>query len=189
VTVGALTLVLGGARSGKSAFAERLAASRGDRVLYLATARAVDSEMEERIRLHQQRRPSTWCTVEAPTDPASALASGDRWDAILLDSVTLWISNIYGPPDGVDENPTAAELARAEREAHAGVVRLLARQRELEAELILVSDEAGLGVVPATGLGRNFRDLLGTINQELAGHATQVTLVVAGLPLVLKTAP
>lgn len=179
--MGRLILVLGGARSGKSAFAERLLATKGGRILYVATAEAGDGEMEERIRRHRQRRPPSWGTVEAPLDPVAALdAAGTAWDGVLLDSVSLWLSNI------VANAPSAEAAARAEREARDAVAGLVAWQRGSAVDLVAVSDEVGMGIVPAFPLGRYYRDVLGQANQMLAAEADQVYLVVAGLPVPLK---
>jgi adenosylcobinamide kinase / adenosylcobinamide-phosphate guanylyltransferase len=176
-------LVLGGARSGKSLFAERLASERGDRVLYVATATATDEEMAQRIAHHRARRPSAWRTVEAPTEVAArsrealqdlAQAAGEASTTrttILVEDLTLLLSNLFV----TDE--TAAE-ARAVEEVDA-ILRL-------ETDLILVSNEVGMGLVPEYPLGRHFRDALGRINQHTAAVCAEVYLIVAGLPLRLK---
>jgi len=184
--VGQLTLVLGGARSGKSAFAERLAATIGERILYVATAEAGDPEMEERVRRHRAARPLTWRTIEAPLEPLAGLSQDDSLDGILLDSVTLWISNLYLRVIGADPEPSPELVSRAESVTRAGLALLSERQRRQRAELILVSDKVGLGVVPDSALGRGFRDILGLVNQELAAQAERVFLIVAGMPLQLK---
>jgi adenosylcobinamide kinase / adenosylcobinamide-phosphate guanylyltransferase len=160
-------LVLGGARSGKSAFAERLAGECGEPVLYVATAEALDAEMAERIRLHQARRPAGWRTLEAARDVAqqTAAALGDT-RTVLLEDLTLLLSNLDG-----DEPRTQAEIDQ-----------VLA----LPAHVMLVSNEVGMGLVPANPLGRRFRDALGRLNQHAAARADEVYLLVAGLPLKLK---
>jgi adenosylcobinamide kinase/adenosylcobinamide-phosphate guanylyltransferase len=162
--------VLGGARSGKSAYAERLI---GDRGLYLATAEAGDEEMAERIRLHRRRRGTGWQTVEEPLDLAGALerhACADR--PVLVDCLTLWLSN----------------LMAAERDVETETQRLIHRLGTLPCPLVLVSNEVGLGIVPATPLGRAFRDHAGRLNQRVAAAADRVIFVAAGLPLTLKDA-
>jgi adenosylcobinamide kinase/adenosylcobinamide-phosphate guanylyltransferase len=170
------TLVLGGARSGKSTFAERRAAESRQPVLYLATATAGDDEMAERIAAHRAARPSGWRTVEAPLDPAGAIREhAGPGDLVLLDCVTLWVSNrILAEPA-----PSDAELV-AEAEAIAGAA------RERGADLVAVSNEVGLGVVPPYPLGRRYRDALGRVNQALAARAEEAIFLVAGLPLRLK---
>jgi adenosylcobinamide kinase/adenosylcobinamide-phosphate guanylyltransferase len=152
--------VLGGARSGKSRFAEALAVECGEPVLYVATATVTDVEMAERIARHRAQRPSSWRTLEVPVDVAGRLASSEEHrDArtVVLEDLTLLLSNLMlSEPDGA------------------------------EAHVILVSNEVGMGVVPAYALGRQFRDALGRVNQATAALCGEVYLLVAGLPLRLK---
>jgi adenosylcobinamide kinase/adenosylcobinamide-phosphate guanylyltransferase len=168
---------LGGARSGKSAFAERLAAESGAPVVYVATATAGDDEMAERIAMHRAQRPVSWRTLEIPVGVADGVAAELRERssvgtvAIVLEDLTLLLSNLMG----ADE--TAAE-GRAIEEVKA----LLA----LPADVILVSNEVGLGVVPPYPLGRRFRDALGRLNQSAAAACDEVYMLFAGLPLQLK---
>jgi adenosylcobinamide kinase/adenosylcobinamide-phosphate guanylyltransferase len=185
-------LVLGGARSGKSQFAERLAAERGEPVFYVATAKAMDDEMEQRIAHHRVRRPAAWSTLEAQTEVAvraaaalrelagqlpalmggsAAEVSPDRGPTLLVEDLTLLLSNLM-----------AEDEASAEARATAELEALL----DLEAGLILVSNEVGMGLVPEYPLGRRFRDALGRLNQFAASACDEVYLVVAGLPLRLK---
>ena len=172
-----VTLVLGGARSGKSAYAERLVAlagGSGGPGLYVATAEAGDSEMAERIRRHRARRGDAWMTVEEPLELAEALR---RYSApgrpVLVDCLTLWLSNVMA----------------AERDVDAEVAGLTGTLGRLAGSVFLVSNEVGLGLVPATSLGRAFRDHAGRLNQAVAQVANRVIFVVAGLPLTLKDAP
>lgn len=167
-----LTLLLGGARSGKSALALQLAAETGRRVLFVATAEALDEEMRARIERHRRERPACWETMEEPLRVAERLAGLTGYDTVVLDCLTLLVSNLL-----VQEGPDAA---RAEVEALARA--LPAR----EGQVLVVTNEVGLGVVPATDLGRRFRDLLGEANRRLAQTADRVLLLVAGLPLELK---
>jgi adenosylcobinamide kinase/adenosylcobinamide-phosphate guanylyltransferase len=165
---GFVTLVLGGARSGKSAYAERLI---GDRGLYLATAEAGDDEMAERILEHRRRRGMGWQTVEEPLDLADALerhAGADR--PVLVDCLTLWLGN----------------LLAAGRDPEAETQTLTGRLHTLPCPVVLVSNEVGLGIVPVTPLGRAFRDHAGRLNQRVAAAADRVIFVAAGLPLTLK---
>ncbi len=188
-TTNRLTLVLGGARSGKSDYAEALAAQMGSRVLYVATAEALDDEMRARVAAHQARRPSAWATLEAPLHVGEALrscAAAAGADVLLLDCLTLLVSNVIllSGPDAPEPDPSAAwEWVQAEVES------LLAASRELGANLIVVSNEVGLGVVPPYSLGRTYRDCLGWANQALARAADHVILLVAGLPVDLKDLP
>lgn len=165
-------LVLGGARSGKTGFAERLAMRAGERPLYLATAQALDAEMRDRVRLHQQQRHKRFSTIEEPIALSATLKSAAaEHDVILVDCLTLWITNLLGAnlnvAEAVDE--LAATLPRIEH-----------------AQVILVSNEVGLGIVPDNPLARMFRDLAGAAHQRLADICTDVHFVVAGLPMTLK---
>jgi adenosylcobinamide kinase/adenosylcobinamide-phosphate guanylyltransferase len=163
-------LVLGGTRSGKSAFAERLCAS-APHALYLATAEAGDAEMSERIRQHQARRGAAWTTVEEPLDLARALGAHDRSGRpMLVDCLTLWLSN----------------LMAADRDIEAETGRLVGALPALAAPVILVSNEVGLGIVPDNALARAFRDHAGRLHQAVAAVARRVVFVAAGLPLLLK---
>lgn len=164
-----VTLVLGGARSGKSRFAEELLADRAGHRLYLATAEARDAEMAARIERHRQRRGAGWRVVEAPLDVAPAIAAAGK-DAVLLDCLTLWLSNLMSA--GRDVEKAAEELCRALGKALAPIV--------------VVSNEVGLGIVPDNALARDFRDQAGRLNQQVAAAADRVYFMAAGLPLILK---
>jgi adenosylcobinamide kinase/adenosylcobinamide-phosphate guanylyltransferase len=164
-------LVLGGARSGKSSAAERLVKSAGAPAVYVATAQAWDDEMAERISRHREERGAGWDTVEAPLDLPGALRRADgEGRAILVDCLTLWLSNIM--------------LAGRDVEAEADA--LLATLPDLSARVAFVSNEVGMGIVPDTPLGRRFRDAQGRLNQRVAEAADLVLFVAAGLPLVMK---
>jgi adenosylcobinamide kinase/adenosylcobinamide-phosphate guanylyltransferase len=182
--MGDVTLVLGGIRSGKSAFAERLAGEAGPSVLYVATGQPTDDAMRRRIDIHRARRSKTWTTVEAPMDPATALANLEgRYDAILLDSISSWITNMlfHGrEPDGVRLG------GREEEEVFKLVDTFTQSARDLSDRAVLVSDEVGLSLVALDSSGRRFQDVLGLTNQRLASQVENVVLIAAGLPLVLK---
>ena len=172
-----LILILGGARSGKSAFGERLARS-SERVLFAATAEARDSEMEHRIAAHRGNRPAQWDTVEEPIDLAGVLEpAADSYDTVLVDCLTLWVSNLI----------LQDESGRAEAEALRQVERLLRAYERGRASWVLISNEVGMGVVPPTALGRLFRDALGRVNQLVARRADKVYLMVAGLTMEIKS--
>ena len=173
--MGRIVLFLGGARSGKSASAERYAMQQPAPVVYVATAGAGDDEMRERIARHRARRPGSWRTIEAESEVDVALRAGERGSTVLLDSLTLLVSNLL-LAHGVD----AAAVLDDQLEALTGV----ARERDLL--LIVVSDEVGMGVVPAYPLGRRYRDLLGHANQRVALAASEVYLVVAGIAVELR---
>jgi adenosylcobinamide kinase / adenosylcobinamide-phosphate guanylyltransferase len=174
-------LVLGGARSGKSRFAERLAEEWGEPVLYVATATASDAEMAERIRQHQVQRPASWRTLEVPLGVAEAVRSnlGDA-RTVLVEDLTLQLSNLLVGPGHDVEQPAPVDLA--ERRACAEVDALLG----LPARVVLVSNEVGMGLVPEYPLGRQFRDALGRLNQHAAAGVDEVYFLVAGVPMRLR---
>ncbi|MDD4237149.1 MAG: bifunctional adenosylcobinamide kinase/adenosylcobinamide-phosphate guanylyltransferase [Desulfotomaculaceae bacterium] len=180
---GKLILVLGGARSGKSELAEKIASQLGGPVKYIATATVQDLEMAERVTLHQGRRPASWLTVEEPTNILEVLKRGQRGDVYLLDCVTLWLTNLL-----LEENLPRCGATTAEKKDY------ILEQATAVAEticqgqhLIVVSSEVGLGLVPEYPIGREFRDLAGKVNQTLASKADQVYLTIAGLPLEIKS--
>ncbi|RXZ35697.1 bifunctional adenosylcobinamide kinase/adenosylcobinamide-phosphate guanylyltransferase [Sphingomonas desiccabilis] len=164
-------LVLGGARSGKSRYAQAVAEAAGGRLVFVATAQAFDAEMTDRIRRHQADRDHRWTTVDAPVDLAGAISAVDAEDTVvLIDCLTLWASNLLlGDEDG---DARLAELAE-----------VLGKMR---AKVLLVANEVGLGIVPDNALARRFRDLAGTINQRIAAIADRVHMTVAGIPIVVK---
>jgi adenosylcobinamide kinase/adenosylcobinamide-phosphate guanylyltransferase len=185
----ALTLILGGARSGKSHYAEVLASVLGQQVLYVATAEALDEEMRARVASHQARRPAEWNTLEAPLGVGYALRASRQAavaDVVLLDCLTLLVSNILlSQRDEAQEMGADQGWACVEAELDA----LLEVHQQLSAHLIIVSNEVGLGIVPAYSLGRTYRDCLGWANQKLARMAGRVILMIAGLPVDLKSLP
>ena len=163
--------MLGGARSGKSAFAERLAQACGDPVAYVATARAGDQEMAERIAHHRARRSPTWRTVEAPSDLAEQLLTEIGLSTVLVEDLTLLLSN---------------HMERDAASAEALTLQEVKALLDLEVNVVLVSNEVGMGVVPPYPLGRAFRDALGRVNQAAAASCAEVYFIVAGLPLRMK---
>ena len=186
-----LTFILGGARSGKSALALRLAAQhKEERVLFVATAEAYDRDMTARIERHRAERPTAWSTLEEPLDLTAALstavarvsddgARGAGHGVVVIDCVTLWVSNLLLR----HEDDPGAEALIVERARE-----LLALYKAQRASWIVVSNEAGLGIVPPTALGRRYRDALGRVNQLFAAAADEALLLVAGLVLDLKAA-
>jgi adenosylcobinamide kinase/adenosylcobinamide-phosphate guanylyltransferase len=167
-----LTLVLGGARSGKSRYAETLITALPPPWIYAATGQALDAEMAARIGAHQARRGAGWTTIEAPRDLAAALAAHAA-APILVDCLTLWLSNLM-----MADAPIDAEIDRLEQ--------ALAKAT---APVVLVANEVGSGIVPDNALARRFRDLQGGLNQRIAAQADNVVLLVAGLPLFVKGRP
>ncbi|MEM7425972.1 MAG: bifunctional adenosylcobinamide kinase/adenosylcobinamide-phosphate guanylyltransferase [Pseudomonadota bacterium] len=165
------TLILGGARSGKSRYAECLAERTDRKLIYLATAQIFDDEMRARVDLHIDRRGPDWTTHEEPMDLAGAIRQNCMPDAfVLVDCITLWLTNIM----------------LAERDVTAEGAELVAAIAEAKGHLVLVSNEVGYGIVPENALARKFRDEAGLLNQRLAEVCERVVLVSAGLPLTLK---
>jgi adenosylcobinamide kinase/adenosylcobinamide-phosphate guanylyltransferase len=165
-----LTLVLGGAASGKSAWAEQLVLQTVLQPVYLATAQAWDAEMQAKIARHRNTRGSGWLTVEAPLDLLPALQNARRDQTVLLDCATLWLSNHL--------------LAESDLESQAAA--LLGALENCAASVVVVSNEVGAGIVPENALARRFRQAQGELNQRLAAQAGLVVAVMAGLPMVLK---
>lgn len=166
-----LTLVIGGARSGKSSYAEAVVRELPPPWVYVATAEALDDEMRERIAHHGRRRDERWQTVEAPRDLPETLGRlTEARQPILVDCLTLWLSNCL-----------LAELDPDEASD-----RLVAALEQVPGPVVVVSNEVGLGIVPDTPLGRRFRDAQGRLNQRVAGIADRVVMMVAGLPLTVK---
>jgi adenosylcobinamide kinase / adenosylcobinamide-phosphate guanylyltransferase len=164
-----LTFVIGGARSGKSRYAETLMAALPPPWTYVATAEAADSEMTARIGAHRARRGANWRTIEAPRDLQAALAACGA-GPVLVDCLTLWLSN----------------LMLAETDIERDIEKLEAVLSAAAAPVVIVANEVGLGIVPSFPLGRRFRDMQGILNQRIAARAERVVLMVAGLPLALK---
>jgi adenosylcobinamide kinase/adenosylcobinamide-phosphate guanylyltransferase len=194
-----LLFVTGGVRSGKSRFAEQLSeqlarklagqgsAAKGSdedgSVLYVATARALDEEMERRIWLHQQRRPVDWGLLESPDQLPSATGTLDKFSAVLIDSLTSWISNrLLELPEQQQADLSEAQRILQELMDWAGEI----REASGEGAVILVSDEVGLGGVAMSPLGRRFQDLLGEANQRIAEQADEMYVLFSGIPLKVK---
>lgn len=181
--MGKLTLILGGARSGKSTLAEKLAAKRGENILYVATALPFDDEMKNRIESHRERRPQTWKTIESPTKISSVIQDDLHFaDLVLLDCMTLLVNNLFFEISGGEQNPDEDLFAEVLQQE---VDDLLATIKISPGEWIVVTNEVGLGLVPPYPLGRVYRDLLGWANQRLAAQAEQIYMLVAGLVLPL----
>jgi len=185
---GTLIFITGGARCGKSTFAEKLAVQKGgDRVTYIATCQPGDEEMRERVALHRRRRPPAWETVEEPFQVAAVLATvGYKSRVVLIDCLSLLISNYLTGGIQAEENPAGTDPGR-EKKALEQVEDLIATAGRIPADTIIVSNEVGWGLVPPTPLGRRYRDLLGRANCAVAASAHEVYLVAAGIPLELKS--
>jgi len=168
-------LVLGGARSGKSRTALEVCNSLNRRCIFLATAQALDEEMEERINRHRAERSKEWLTVEEPLDVAARIREFDNRDtAILLDCLTLWLSNLY------------MRYGEERKSIEKAIENMVEAFSKIQGVLVLVSNEVGSGIVPEDRLSRDFRDQMGSLNRRIAHLARKVIVVMAGLPLVLK---
>lgn len=178
---GNVTLILGGARSGKSSHAQRLAEDSGQSVTFLATAQALDGEMSARIQKHRAERPATWETLEIPYEVASNV-SRIRSEIVILDCITLLVTNVmmqFVKDDLVDEMPFMSAVQKE-------IEDLIPKVRKQNRHWIIVSNEVGLGLVPAYQMGRVYRDAIGWTNQRLAREADKVIFMVAGIPTVIK---
>ncbi len=176
-----LTLILGGARSGKSAYAQSLAEATGKSVTFIATAQALDEEMRQRIHKHRAERPVAWETLEIPLEVASHVRQ-IKSDVVILDCITLLVNNLlmqFVKDDLVQEAPFIQAVQK-------GINELIAEISEQKRDWMIISNEVGLGLVPAYQMGRVYRDGLGWANQRLAREADKVILMVAGIPAVIK---
>ena len=169
-----ITLILGGARSGKSTYALSLA-KKQNKVAFIATCQGLDKEMEQRIKLHKEARPKHWQTFEEPKELEALLGKiGNTFDCIIIDCLTLLVSNLILSGD-------------KERDIFNKFTAILVQLEKKKAKVIIVSNEVGLGVVPVSKLGRDFRDITGRLNQLVVSYADEVFFIVAGLPLKIKT--
>lgn len=172
--MGKITFILGGARSGKSSYALKLTREYGGKVVFIATCQPLDTEMEKRIRLHKKSRPNHWQTFEEPRDPALLLKKiGTKFDTVVIDCLTLLICNLVmaGYGEAAVENK---------------VNRMLNALTKIKAQAIIVSNEVGLGIVPDSKLGRDFRDIAGRINQIVAAKADNIFFLISGIPWKIK---
>ena len=175
-----ITLITGGARSGKSRLAQEMTAKAGGPVLFVATAEAGDAEMKRRIEAHRKNRPAGWTTLEVTTDIGRAItANTGRAQTVIIDCITLLVNNVFQRYEGAD----AATLEKA---VEAEIRELIKCMERSAARFIIVTNEVGLGIVPGDEISRLYRDLLGKANQMLAERAGEVILMVAGIPISLK---
>ncbi len=170
ISMGRIIFVVGGAASGKSAYAERLARASGKPKTYIATLQAYDDEMRDKIAKHQRDRGDDWTTLEAPMDICVPLADADPDHIVLLDCVTLWLTNIM----------------LAEKDIEKEVDGFLKALKSASSDVVVVSNEVGMGIVPDNALSRRFRAAQGSLNQRLARVSDSVVTVIAGMPLALK---
>ena len=173
-----IILVLGGARSGKSTYAQQLAEASVGNVLFCATAEPLDADMKKRIRLHRKARPKSWRTLEAACDLPAALAQVVQdYDTVIIDCITVLVANLAGK---------RGAAARLEKDIFNEIASLIALMQQRGSSYILVSNEVGLGVVPHYRMGREYRDTLGKVNQQLAAAADEVYFLIAGIPVRIK---
>lgn len=181
--MGRIILVTGGSRSGKSAYAQKLAESLPGRRVFIATASALDDEMRDRIRKHQQARLSShWDTIEENTDVAGALRSACKYDVFLVDCLTMWVNNLMYQAQQKGEQ--LAEETISER-----CTEIISACRDLPGIFIFVTNEVGMGIVPDTAIARRFVELAGRCNQAMAAASEEVTFITCGLPLHVKRSP
>lgn len=179
--MGKLTFILGGARSGKSNYAEQFARESGKSVLFIATATVFDDEMRERVQNHRATRPHEWQTLEAPMNVSTALLTEKfKAEVVIVDCITLLVSNILLALSEDSSFEMAMQKVKDEIDS------MLAAQEKIGGEWLIVSNEVGLGLVPLYPLGRIYRDVLGRANQMLACAAQRVIFMVAGIPTVIK---
>jgi len=184
--MGRTTLIIGGARSGKSRYAQELARKTSGRVLFVATAEAGDEEMRRRIEEHKKARPATWRTLEVQTNVGSRIRQemGEA-QVVIVDCIALLVNNILQPYYKVEGG--RVELKDIEKAVADEISALLQCFTQVKASFIVVSNEVGTGIVPVDGISRLYRDLLGKANQMLAQQADEVLMMVAGIPLSLKS--
>jgi len=180
--MGEILFVTGGARSGKSRYAERLAANIGAPVAYIATLEPLDEEMEHRVARHRADRPAGWTTIEEPRDLGAALVAIDGGTTVLLDCLSLWVSNRLLE---LGDEPSIDASSQLEATLLEELAALLAQAEARSAALIVVTNEVGSAVVPPTVLGRAYRDVLGRVNQQAAAAASHAWLLVAGRAIEL----
>ncbi|MBD3182803.1 bifunctional adenosylcobinamide kinase/adenosylcobinamide-phosphate guanylyltransferase [Candidatus Poribacteria bacterium] len=170
-----ITFITGGARSGKSNLALKLAGERGNKIAFIATATAKDEEMKKRIEIHKDNRPLDWSTIEEPLDIASAIRSVLDHDLIIIDCITLLVTNLMFSDESADENTVVK-----------GIKEMISAIREFNGAVIIVSNEVGMGIVPDNKLSRDFRDYAGRANQMIVEAADEFYVCFSGMPLRLK---
>lgn len=173
-----IIFILGGARSGKSSFAQKLAEQHGKNVLFVATAQALDSEMKKRIEIHKKSRPQHWVTVEQPTKIDKVIYQYPQIDTVIIDCITLLVSNVILNTRGTKTNDVKA----VQKE----ISSLIKTMQTSSLLFILVSNEVGLGIVPESKLARTYRDILGKVNQQITSIADEVYFLISGIPLKIK---
>ncbi|OGO77687.1 MAG: bifunctional adenosylcobinamide kinase/adenosylcobinamide-phosphate guanylyltransferase [Clostridiales bacterium GWB2_37_7] len=187
--MGKLILITGGARSGKSTYAERMAGSISNKVLYLATAVAFDEEMKHRIEKHKQSRPAFWDTQEGYKNLNIVIEEASDYEVVLLDCITVMLTNLLWEYPGMDfDTPSKEDLEKAEEYVRIEFDKLLKSAMDYKGTLIMVTNELGSGIVPEAPIARSFRDIAGRVNQQIAAHCQEVYLTVCGIPVQIKKA-
>ncbi len=186
--MGEIILVTGGARSGKSTFAENLAADNAEKVLYIATAVGFDEEMRQRIKKHKESRPKEWDTYEGYKDLWKVIEKqGDIYDSLLLDCVTVMLTNLLWEYPGMNFDQISMEmLQEVEVYVTEEFVKLIKMASKIRGKVVLVTNEIGSGPVPENAITRAFRDIAGRINQRIAADCNEVYLTVCGIPVKIK---
>lgn len=179
-------LTLGGSRSGKSVFAESLCSKLGDSIAYIATGEPFDEEMRERIRKHRQQRPSAWRTIEAYRDLSGIDEELDGMDAVMLDSITVYVNNMMYHSKVDVETASREALWDLERYILKDLEDFVRKMDSKGLSLVIVSDEIGMGIIPENKLSRIYRDMVGTVNQRIAALCDEVYLVVSGIAIPIK---
>lgn len=181
-----IVLVTGGSRSGKSLFAEKLCRERGEKIAYLATAEPFDEEMRDRIRKHRMQRPSNWETIETYGELSAVSERLGGFDTVLLDCLTVYVNNLIYH-SGIDlMQAKRREIDLLEQTILEDVEYFVRDLKKKKRQLIMVTDELGMGIVPDTRLSRVYRDILGRVNQKAAALSEEVYFVVSGIPLCIK---
>jgi adenosylcobinamide kinase/adenosylcobinamide-phosphate guanylyltransferase len=182
-----LIFITGGARSGKSACALKVAGSISGKKAYLATAQSLDKEMDDRIKKHRRDRDDSWTTIEEPLDISDIIKKNTKYNVILLDCLTIWISNLmHKKANGKLEEASIADVKTISKAVYREVDNLINVCRVSNANFIVVSNEVGLGIVPDNPLARWFRDIAGLANQKMAEAADEVHFVVSGITTRIK---
>lgn len=185
--MGKLILITGGARSGKSTIAEKMAGDLSDKVLYLATAVPFDEEMQARIEKHRQTRPAYWDTHEGYKNLDAVIEGAEGYDVLLLDCVTVMLTNLLWEYPGMDfDIPNAEIINKAEEYVRCEFDKLIRASDKFKGTLIMVTNELGSGLVPEAPIARNFRDIAGRVNQQIAACCQEVYLTVCGIPMKIK---
>jgi adenosylcobinamide kinase/adenosylcobinamide-phosphate guanylyltransferase len=184
--MGKIILITGGARSGKSTFAESLAKDIGSNILYIATSLPIDDEMRTRIKKHQENRPNCWMTIEQYKNLDEIIINNPSFSGILIDCVTIMVTNLLMDIDTDWDSTPSQQIDRFEEAIFHEFNKIIKASTQIATPIIIVTNEIGMGIVPDNHLSRVFRDIAGRVNQIIAKHATDVYLCVSGIPVRIK---